>query len=253
MNVSNQNVSPAASPRCGETSSTGRVHSIQSMGTVDGPGVRFVIFFQGCHLRCKCCHNPDTWNMNEGTVYTAEELVRRAARFREYFGTKGGITLSGGEPLLQPKFAHEIFVRCHEAGINTCLDTSGSLWNDDIQALLEETDRVLLDWKYTDDTSYREHVGCHLAPVEKFLSYLNAHHIPVTLRQVIIPTINDTVENVQKLKAVADQYPCVDKVELLPFRTICQTKYDSMGLTFPFGHLPSPTAEDMAQLNAVLQ
>ena len=230
----------------------GYVHSIQSLGTVDGPGVRFVAFLQGCHLRCKCCHNPDTWAREGGTAYTAQGLVEQAMRYRAYFGAEGGITLSGGEPLLQPTFVQAVFAQCHREGIHTCLDTSGSVLTDEVKAALAVTDRVLLDWKYTDEVSYREHVGCSLAAVEAFLTYVNEQKIPITLRQVIIPTVNDTAENVQRLRAVAARYACVDTVELLPFRTICQTKYDNMGRLFPFGHLPEPTAEKMAELNAIL-
>ena len=138
----------------------GIVHSIQSLGTVDGPGVRFVVFLKGCNLRCSCCHNPDTWDLQGGTRYTAQELVNKAIRFREYFGKTGGITLSGGEPLLQADFAAEIFRLCHQAGINTCLDTSGSLWNPSVETLLTETDRILLDIKYTTDSQYRQYAGC---------------------------------------------------------------------------------------------
>ena len=233
--------------------STGYVHSIQSLGTVDGPGVRFVVFFQGCHLRCKCCHNPDTWDLKCGTEYTAEEIVAKALRYREYFGTEGGITLSGGEPILQPQFALEIFKLCHEAGINTCLDTSGSILNDNIRLLLKETDRVLLDYKYTEDTLYLENAGCTLDSVREFLSYLNERNIPVTLRQVIIPTVNDSNENAQRLLSVANTFSCVDKIELLPFRKICQTKYDHMNIPFPFAHIPEPTAEAMEALNKIIK
>ena len=219
----------------------GRVHSFQSLGTVDGPGIRFVVFFQGCHLRCKCCHNPDTWSFSDGTEYTSEEIVGKALRYREYFGKQGGITLSGGEPLLQADFAREIFALCHENGVNTCLDTSGSILTDSVKALLKETDRVLLDIKYTSEALYRENVGCTMKSALDFLSYLNEEHIPVTIRQVIIPTVNDDRENMLALKEILAQYPCVDKVELLPFRKICQTKYDGMKIAFPFGHLPAGT------------
>lgn len=230
----------------------GRIHSIQSLGAVDGPGIRFVVFLQGCHLRCQCCHNPDTWAMDGGTEYTPEEIVEKAKRYREYFKDKGGITLSGGEPLLQAAFVRDVFALCRKEGIHTCLDTSGSVLTDEVKAALAETDRVLLDWKYTDDAAYRAHVGCGIEPVAAFLAYLNEKRIPVTLRQVIIPTVNDTAENVRRLGAVAAAHPCVDKVELLPFRTICQTKYDNMGIPFPFGSLPEPTAEEMARLTAHL-
>ncbi len=231
----------------------GRVHSFQSLGTVDGPGIRFVVFFQGCHLRCKCCHNPDTWSYADGTEYTAEEIVEKALRYREYFGKQGGVTLSGGEPLLQADFAREIFALCHANGVNTCLDTSGSILNDSVKALLRETDRVLLDIKYTSEALYRENVGCSLRAALDFLAYLNDEHIPVTIRQVIIPTVNDDRENMLALKEIVSRYPCVDKVELLPFRKICQTKYDSMNLVFPFGHLPAATKAATDELYKILE
>ena len=217
---------------------TGRIHSIQSLGTVDGPGVRFVAFLSGCPLRCSCCHNPDTWDSDAGELYTAEQLVEKAARFKEYFGTVGGITLSGGEPLCQAEFVSEVFKLCHEKGINTCLDTSGAILNDATRALLEHCDRVLLDIKYTNDELYRRHVGMPLQNALAFLSYINEKGIPTTLRQVIIPSINDNKDNLDALSNIARTHSCVDKVELLPFRKICQVKYDTMKLPFPFGHLP---------------
>lgn len=228
---------------------TGNVHSIQSLGTVDGPGVRFVVFLQGCNLRCGCCHNPDTWETAGGTQYTPQQIVDKAARYKEYFGKDGGITLSGGEPLLQAEFAYEIFNLCHKEGINTCLDTSGSILNDSVKKLLTTTDRVLLDIKYTNDAQYCEYAGCGIEKPLEFLAYLNAQKIPVTLRQVIIPTLTDNEENVKKLKEIADNHPVVDKIELLPFRKICQTKYDNMGLQFRFGNLPEPTQDKMQELN----
>ncbi len=232
---------------------TGKIHSIQSLGTVDGPGVRFVAFLQGCPLRCKCCHNPDTWDFCGGTEYSAEELVKKALRYREYFGEKGGITLSGGEPLMQPLFVKEVFTLCKQNGVNTCLDTSGCVLNEQVKELLKATDRVLLDFKYTNDADYRENVGMEMAKAEEFLAYLDSQKIPTTLRQVIIPTINDTDENVLKLKAVAEKFKCVDKIELLPFRKICQTKYDNMNLEFPFGSLPEPTFATMERLNNLIK
>lgn len=230
----------------------GIIHSVQSLGTVDGPGVRFVAFLSGCPLRCKCCHNPDTWDLTVGTEYAPEELVEKAFRYREYFGNDGGITISGGEPLCQARFCKEVFRLCKEKGINTCLDTSGVYMTDEVKELLEYTDRVLLDIKYTNEEQYKENVGCSIAPPLRFLSYLNEKNIPVTLRQVIIPTINDTAENIFALKSIVRENPCIDKTELLPFRKICQTKYDNMGIVFPFGHLPEPTVQKMAELSSIL-
>lgn len=230
----------------------GRIHSIQSLGTVDGPGIRFVAFLQGCPLRCKCCHNPDTWDINGGTEVTADEIVEKAKRCKSYFGEKGGITLSGGEPLLQADFALAIFRLCHAEGINTCLDTSGCILTDSVKALLEETDRVLLDIKFTQDSLYRENAGCTIDAPLRFLDYLNEKKIPVTLRQVIIPTLNNDSENIIRLKEIADLHPCVDKTELLPLKKICMTKYDSMGIPFPLADTPVPTAAEMAELNKLL-
>ena len=231
---------------------TGRVHSIQSMGTLDGPGVRFVIFTQGCPLRCKCCHNPDTWDVDGGKLYTPADLVTRALRFREYFGADGGVTVSGGEPLLQAAFVTEIFRLCHEAGLHTCLDTSGCILSDEVKALLAHTDRVLLDVKYTTDAAYRAYVGCGMGTPMAFLDYLEAQRIPTTLRQVIIPTVNQTEEQVLVLRGIAEAHANVDKVELLPFRKICQVKYDSLGMEFPFAHIPEPSRADMSRLERVL-
>ncbi len=232
---------------------TGRVHSFQSLGTLDGPGVRFVVFLQGCNLRCGCCHNPDTWNGGEGVEYSPEVLVEKALHYREYFGEEGGITLSGGEPLLQSLFVSKVFSLCHKNGIHTCLDTSGSIWNDDVRGALSETDRVLLDIKYTEDDLYRKYVGCGMEAVLKFLAYLNEKQIPTTLRQVIIPTLNDSEKNILALKSIAKAHSCVDRTELLPFRKICQVKYDRMGIPFPFSHLPQPDAKTMAALEQILR
>ena len=231
---------------------TGKIHSIQSLGTVDGPGVRFVVFMQGCPLRCKCCHNPDTWEFEGGTIYFPDEIVEKATHYREYFGSNGGITVSGGEPLCQAEFVTEVFELCHKEGINTCLDTSGVILNDSVKNLLSKTDRVLLDYKYTTDDLYRENVGCELSVISDFLKYLNEINMPTTLRQVIIPTVNDNEENIIKLKSIVDTYKIIDKVELLPFRKICQTKYDNMKLEFPFGHLSEPSKEKMNELNSIL-
>ena len=231
----------------------GKIHSIQSLGTVDGPGVRFVAFLQGCPLRCKCCHNPDTWSFDGGTEYSAAELVEKVKKYREYFGDKGGITLSGGEPLMQAEFCREVFELCHKEGINTCLDTSGIALNDEVKQLLSHTDRVLLDVKYTTEDLYQTNVGCSINPVLEFLDYLNQEHIPTTLRQVIIPTVNDTEQKLIELKKIIKNHPCVDKTELLPFKKICQVKYDNMGLPFPFGHLDETSAEKISELANTLK
>ncbi len=231
----------------------GYIHSFQSLGAIDGPGIRFVVFMQGCNLRCGCCHNPDTWKMNDGTEYTAEEVVKKVIRYKSYFGKDGGITVSGGEPLLQAEFVRELFEMCHKENINTCLDTSGSLMNEEIKLLLAVTDRVLLDMKYTENELYEKHAGCKMQTVTDFLEFLNQEKIPVTLRQVIIPTLNDNEENILKLRNIAESHSCIDKTELLAFKKICQVKYDKIGIAFPFAGISEPTAEAMAKLNELLK
>ena len=230
----------------------GRIHSVQSLGALDGPGVRFVLFMQGCNLRCGCCHNPDTWNMTDGTLISAQDVVKKAARYKEYFGKEGGVTVSGGEPLLQAEFVKRVFELCHEEEINTCLDTSGSIFGERIKGLLDVTDRVLLDVKYTTDELYLKHVGCSFHSVLDFLEYLNEKGIPTTVRQVIIPTLNDTEESVLSLKKITAAYSCVDKIELLPFKKMCNLKYEKLGIPFPFSHLPEPSAETMRRLNMLI-
>ena len=232
---------------------TGFVHSIQSLGTLDGPGVRFVVFLSGCNLRCHVCHNPDTWECGIGTEYTAEEIIKKAERFREYFGADGGITLSGGEPLLQAEFAKAIFTLAKEKGINTCLDTSGSIISDKVKELLSVTDRVLLDIKYTSDAEYRKYVGCSIDAPLAFLDCLDRMGIPTTVRQVIVPTVNDSPKSIKELKNITRGRSSVDKIELLPFKKICSTKYENMGIPFPFSDKPTPTKEDMERLNLILK
>lgn len=241
----------------------GHVNSIQTLGTLDGPGVRFVVFLQGCNLRCSCCHNPETWTYTAGRergeaeksdikLFTACELAERVERYKTYFGADGGVTLSGGEPLLQADFCRAFFIECKARGINTCLDTSGSVWNDAVAELLKVTDRVLLDIKYHTEELYRKHVGCSLSAPLRFLSELNERNIPTTLRQVIIPTLNDCEESMAFLRELKEKYHCVDGIELLPFRKICKTKYDSMGITFPFENMETPSHECMESLQRML-
>mgnify|MGYP000475277514 CR=1 FL=1 len=222
---------------------TGRINALQSLGTLDGPGVRFVAFLQGCPLRCACCHNPETWERDGGEDYTPEELLSKVLRYRGYFGENGGVTL------LQRDFAAAFLRLCRENGIGTCLDTSGCLPGGEV---LEYTDYCLLDIKYTNDADYRRFVGCGMDAPLRFLKELDARKVPTRLRQVIIPTVNDTKESVHALVAVAAAHPCVQETELLPFRKLCREKYERRGIAFPFADLPEPTAEKMEQLKMLL-
>ncbi len=230
----------------------GRVSSFQSLGAVDGPGVRFVVFFKGCPLNCLCCHNPETKAFDGGEEFTAEEIVNKALRYKEYFGEKGGITLSGGEPVAQPEFAAEIFRLCKENGIHTCLDTSGYALNDKVKELLRHTDLVLLDIKYTNEADYLKNAGMHYGDALDFLEYLKAQNIPVWIRQVIIPTLNDSKENIFKLREIVKNHPNTEKTELLPFRKLCQTKYDDLKIEFPLKNIPEPTKEKIEELRQIL-
>jgi len=231
---------------------TGKVNSFQSLGAVDGPGVRFVVFFQGCPLNCVCCHNPETKEFEGGTEYTAVEVAEMVVKYKEYFGKEGGITLSGGDPLVQPEFAAEILKECKARGIHTCIDTSGYRLDDKVKELLKYTDLVLLDIKYTNNDDYQKFAGCDMAAPIKFLNYLQEKNIPVWVRQVIIPNLNDTEENILRLKEIVQKNSCVQKVELLPFRKICEMKYKKMGLEFPLKDTPEPTKEKMSQLEVLL-
>lgn len=226
----------------------GYINSIQTLGALDGPGVRFLVFLQGCNLRCHCCHNPDTWETVGGTRYTSKEIADKCERFKEYFGSKGGITISGGEPLLQAEFCLEVFRECHKRGINTCLDTSGSILNDSVKALLEETDTVLLDIKYTNDKDYKKYVGCSIKTPLKFLDYLSEKNIPTVLRQVVIPTINDNEENISILKEIRDSHKNIYKTEFLPFKKLCSVKYEKLGIDFKFKNIPEPKKEKIEYL-----
>ena len=227
---------------------TGRINSIQTLGTVDGPGVRFVLFVQGCPLRCAYCHNPDTWDVRGGEEMSTEEIIKKVKRYREYFGEDGGITVSGGEPLLQADFVRELFERCREEGIHTALDTSGCIWNDKVEKLLSVTDLCLLDYKMTNDEDYLHYTRAEKASVDRFLSELQRREIDTWLRQVIVKGINDSCESVKYLYDVAANHPCVKKVELLKFRKLCTPKYENLGIEFPFGNIPETTASDIKQL-----
>lgn len=231
---------------------TGRIHSFQSLGTVDGPGVRCVVFMQGCPLRCACCHNPDTWDFSGGEETDTDALVRRIMRFESYFGASGGVTLSGGEPLMQAGFCAELFRRLHERGVHTALDTSGCVMNAAVSELLEHTDLVLLDHKYADAEAYYRYTKCEMADAEAFLDELERRHIPTWLRRVIIPGLTDTAESALQLKAAASSHSCVEKVELLPFRKLCTEKYKALGIAFPLEDTPEPDGETVARLNAII-
>ena len=231
----------------------GRIHSIQSLGTVDGPGVRAVAFLSGCPLRCAFCHNPDTWDPCVGEEIEASDLVERLCRFRGYFGSDGGVTLSGGEPLLQSEFACELFHLLKEKGIHTALDTSGCLpLTAEIRRVLDATDYVLLDVKFENGEDYRRYTGAELGYVLDLLRELDGRMIPTRLRRVVIPTLTDSDTSVLRLAELAAEHPSVVGVELLPFRKLCLSKYEAMKIPFPLADLPEARYEDVQRLQGLL-
>ena len=216
----------------------GKIHSFQSLGTVDGPGIRSVIFMQGCPLRCVCCHNPDTWDFDGGNEQSVDYLVDRVLRYKSYYGSDGGVTVSGGEPLMQAEFLTELFKKLKTYGVHTALDTSGCVLNDGIKELLQYTDLVLLDFKYTNADDYFKYTKMEMSKAEDFLAYLQEIQKPTYLRYVVIPNLNDTDEAFEKLFNLKKQFSCVEAIELLPFRKLCLEKYDEMGIVFPLQNTP---------------
>ncbi len=232
---------------------TGRIHSFQSLGTADGPGVRAIVFMQGCPLRCACCHNPDTWDFNGGKEATPEEIFLKIKRLKNYFGESGGVTVSGGEPLMQPEFIKELFTLCKTDGITTAIDTSGCVLNDDIKNVLKLTDTVLLDYKYITNELYKTKVGCEKMKVDEFLEYLNSQNIDTWIRQVIIKDLNNNESSVSALKDLKEKYSCIKKIELLPFKKLCIEKYEKLKLQFPLEDTPETTKQEIEELSEYLK
>ena len=231
----------------------GRIHSVQSLGTVDGPGVRFVAFAQGCPLRCLYCHNPDTWDPSGGEETTAGDLFDRAVRCREYFGKRGGVTFSGGEPLLQPRLVYAWFSLCKNAGIHTALDTSGCIAGEGTERVLDVTDLVILDYKFTDAEAYRRNTRCEKEKVDAFLRRLEERKKSVWIRQVIVGGLTDGEENIRELFSLKDRYSCIEKIELLPFRKLCLEKYRRMGIPFPLENTPETSEERIRELKKLTE
>ena len=221
-----------------EGSITGRIHSFQSLGAVDGPGLRFVVFLQGCPLRCMYCHNPDTWEPSGGTEYTVDEVVAKVLRYRTYFGKEGGVTVSGGEALLQGRFVAALFARLHEEGIHTCLDTSGIGSEESVRAVLSVTDLVICDIKFTKEEDYLSHTKGSLSSVLHFLSHTQTAGVPLWVRHVVVPGYTDSEDEVRAMIDLARRYENLRKIELLPFRKLCMTKYESLGISFPCAGIP---------------
>ncbi len=210
----------------------GNVNSVESMGLVDGPGIRYVVFLQGCELRCLYCHNPETWDKTKQCEsLTAEELIKKIVRFKSYFGNEGGVTFSGGEPLLQPHFLLECLKLCKQEKINTAIDTAGVGFGD-YEEILKYTDLVILDIKAVKEEDYKKITGQSMARFKKFLQACQEQNKKLWLRQVIVPGINNTKENIFELKEFIKDIKNVEKVELLPYKTIGVQKYKTLKLKY---------------------
>lgn len=222
----------------------GYIHSTESFGSVDGPGVRFVIFLKGCAMRCAYCHNPDTWAKgSEADLQEATDLLNQAERYRTYWGTEGGITVSGGEALLQIDFCIDLFTQAQQRGINTCLDTSAQCfthqhpWIDRFDALLQVTNTILLDIKHTDSREHKKLTGMNNEHILDCARYLSEKNIPVWIRQVQIPTITQTEQQLKQLHRFVANLHNVKKVELLPYHTMGVYKWKELGMDYPLDYL----------------
>ena len=233
----------------------GRIHSIESFGTVDGPGIRFVIFMQGCALRCKYCHNRDTWDINSGTITSVDELLDKIERYKSYIlPSGGGVTVTGGEPLLQAKFLTTLFKELKKLNIPTAIDTSGMVnLIDDITELLKVTDLVLLDIKHINDEKCKELVGRSNKQELEFAKYLSDNNIPVWIRQVIVPGITDNEEDLLELKNFINSLTNIKNIELLPYHELGKSKWGNLGLNYELEGVPSASKEDIERVKKILE
>lgn len=230
----------------------GRINSIETMGLVDGPGIRFVSFFQGCKLRCLYCHNPETWALDgQSEEIEAQELVKKIERYKNYYGADGGATFSGGEPLLQPEFLLECLKLCKEKGINTAIDTAGVGFGD-YDEILDYVDLVILDVKAVDGEEYKKLVGQDIKFFNQFLEAVQKNGNRLWLRQVIVPGINDDEAHVLKLKKFAKKLKNVEKIELLPYKTIGVHKYQDLKIQYRLEGVPDMDEEKCQKLQQLL-
>ena len=225
---------------------TGRIHSTESFGTVDGPGVRFVVFFQGCPLRCRYCHNPDTWDFEGGREVTAAELMKEYDSYKEFLKS-GGITATGGEPLAQPEFLAELFALAKSKGVHTCLDTSAGCYNPadhaKIDRVLEYTDLVMLDIKHIDDDGHKKLTGHTNRNILAFAEHLRELSIPVWIRHVVVPGITDDEGELFRLGEFLATLSNIKALDVLPYHDMAKPKYEELGIPYPLGDTPPLTKE----------
>ena len=237
----------------------GYIHSTESFGSVDGPGVRFVIFTAGCAMRCQFCHNPDTWHMKTGTPQEADDLIKKALRYRSYWGSEGGITVSGGEPLLQIDFLVELFRLAKKNGIHTTLDTSGNPFTREepffgkFQELMQYTDLILLDIKHIDEKEHIRLTGHTNKNILDLADYLSEINKPVWIRHVLVPKRSDKDEYLIRLRAFLDTLKNIARVEVLPYHTLGEYKWKELGYAYPLTGIEPPTKERIENAEKILQ
>lgn len=227
----------------------GRIHGVETLGALDGPGLRTLVFFQGCHLRCAYCHNPETWDISGGKVMDADSLVNLTCRYMPYFGEEGGITLSGGEPLLQPEFAWEVLSGCKAKGIHTAIDTAGVLLTEAVIRVLEVTDLVIVDLKMPDEERYGRWTGGALATTLAFIKKADNMGCRLWIRHVVVPGLNDSEEDIEAVVNVLNATGAqIEKVELLPYHKMGLGKYKNLGLPYKLEDIPEMDATTLIKL-----
>ena len=230
-----------------------KVHSIESFGTVDGPGIRFVLFLQGCHLQCKYCHNRDTWNMNGGEYKSLDDIFEKIMKYKNYIYPNGGVTVTGGEPLLQVKFLIELFEKLKKENIHTCIDTSGMVaLTDDIKKLLSLTDLVLIDIKHIDSEKCKNLVGFNNEKELAFARYLSDNNIHMWIRQVLVPGYTDDEQDLLQLKDFIDSLNTVDKIEVLPYHDMGRYKWEKLGLKYQLDGVRVANDDDVIRAKKLL-
>lgn len=234
----------------------GYIHSLETFGTVDGPGVRFVVFFQGCPMRCQYCHNPDTWNMEDGNKMQAEEIIEKLERNRSFY-TTGGITATGGEPMMQIDFLTELFTKAKEKGIHTCLDTSGIMYQkvdeEKVEKLMQVTDLVMLDIKHIDDDQHKTLTGHSNQNILAFAKYLDRIGKPVWIRHVVVPGITFDRKELEALGAFLNTLSNVEKLEVLPYHALGKVKYDNLGMDYVLKDTPQLTKAEAKEAEEIIR
>lgn len=237
----------------------GRVHSVESFGSVDGPGVRYIIFLQGCHMRCKYCHNPETWSMEGGSMQTPQEAFDKAYRYHNYWKNKGGITVSGGEALLQIDFVTELFKIAHANGVNTTLDTSGNPFTPEepfiskFNELMKYTDLFMLDIKQIDDNKHKELTGWTNNNILQLAEYLSDNGKDMWIRNVLVPGYTDDEEDLIKLRDFVKGLKTVKRFEVLPYHTLGVFKWENLGIPYSLEGVKPPTKELIEKANNILE